>query len=509
MENNPKKCSLENHSDKLANTYCKVCSIYMCKKCERNHSELFKNHNPILLDKNINILSDDICKENGHLMQANYFCNSHKIYCCDLCISKIKTEKNGKHADCEVITVEEIKNKKIREFNEKIINLEKNNIILKNILEEMKIFMEKMNDKKEKIKLKIQKIFTEIRNALNNREDEIFEEIDKRFDDIYFTEDFYNENKKLNYQTKLYLEKNKNINLKINDIFSLINEIEQLSNNYTSINNKITELNILSNKCKNYETEIEFKPNSGGVGALLKEIRNFGDLYINENHNQKIYKCFKTYSEDNEVLLISNQKYQIMNNLLKFNERIKKIHIFHPDFIIPKLLYEDINKYKIIIYDFQDCEYKINLNNHENIQKYIENGGNIILTHDKIRDYMKLLNAKYTKGKNLRVEKAKILNNAHPVFKSHYDLDLKINQIINIDTTHRPPIEFLNKEEYSKELLIELEDGEHGEYLVIKEIGKGKLIYWNAGHLYYERCNPNLLEIEQRLFMNFIYWICN
>ena len=109
MENNPKKCSLENHSDKLANTYCKVCSIYMCKKCERNHSELFKNHNPILLDKNINILSDDISKENGHLMQANYFCNSHKIYCCDLCISKIKTEKNGKHADCEVITVEEIK----------------------------------------------------------------------------------------------------------------------------------------------------------------------------------------------------------------------------------------------------------------------------------------------------------------------------------------------------------------------------------------------------------------
>ena len=42
----------------------------------------------------------------------------------------------------------------------------------------------KINEEKERIKIKIQKIFTEIRNAINLREDELFEEIDKIFDEI-------------------------------------------------------------------------------------------------------------------------------------------------------------------------------------------------------------------------------------------------------------------------------------------------------------------------------------
>ena len=57
--------------------------------------------------------------------------------------------------------------------------------------------------------------------------------------------------------------------------------------------------------------------------------------------------------------------------------------------------------------------------------------------------------------------------------------------------------------EYYKDLLIELDDNKHGEYLLIKKNGKGNLIFWNAGHSY------DLTEVEQKLFMNFIHWICD
>ena len=122
---------------------------------------------------------------------------------------------------------------------------------------------------------------------------------------------------------------------------------------------------------------------------------------------------------------------------------------------------------------------------------------------------MQLLNVKWTKRDCNRVKKAKIINSNHPIFKSHYYLKLKNNDLIDIDTTHSEPIGFINKKEYNKEILIELEDGFKGVYLLIKEIGKGKLIYWNAGHLYKEGENPHMPDIEQKLFMNLIYWICD
>ena len=39
----------------------------------------------------------------------------------------------------------------------------------------------------------------------------------------------------------------------------------------------------------------------------------------------------------------------MLHNLLKLNERINNISIFPPEFIIPRLIYEDTNKYKIIM----------------------------------------------------------------------------------------------------------------------------------------------------------------
>ena len=50
--------------------------------------------------------------------------------------------------------------------------------------------------------------------------------------------------------------------------------------------------------------------------------------------------------------------------------------------------------------------------------------------------------------------------------------------------THKTDTVFNNKQEYLKNLLIELDDNKQGEYLLIREIWQGKLILWNDGHSY-------------------------
>ena len=456
MEINKKKCSLETHSEKEAIIYCKFCSIYMCKKCEINHSELFKNHNIIQLNNNTNEIFDDFCQEENHKTKLIYYCKTHKILCCPLCISKIKTKNDGKHADCEINLIENME----KDFKEKINNLENKNKIFSDILKEMENMIDKITDKKEKVKKTVLKIFTEIRNALNNREDEIYEEIDKRFNGYYYNENIINENKIINNEIKAYLDKIKKINIITN-----INELDILNKNIDNIENKIKDLSTLKEKGNKNNIEMEFKPGLVGVGNMLKKIRNFGDIYINENNDLKIIKCFKSINEDNNILLISNQKYPMINNLLRLNKKINNITIFSPDFIIPKLTYQNINEYKIIIYDLSDGGYGIKTNINEDIKQYLENGGNIIITHDHWTlqnpqgDYAPLLNAKLIPHKYVIVGKAKILNNNHPIFKSYYNLNLQNNSEIDIAQTHKTDTEYNNNEEYLKDLLIELNDG--------------------------------------------------
>ena len=49
----------------------------------------------------------------------------------------------------------------------------------------MKKIFEKIDKNKEELKMQIQKIFTTVRNAINEREDQLLSEIDKLFNDIF------------------------------------------------------------------------------------------------------------------------------------------------------------------------------------------------------------------------------------------------------------------------------------------------------------------------------------
>ena len=59
---NKKKCSLKKHENDDADNFCQEFQIYMCKKYENLHSELFPNHHKYILDKDIEKLFTGFCK---------------------------------------------------------------------------------------------------------------------------------------------------------------------------------------------------------------------------------------------------------------------------------------------------------------------------------------------------------------------------------------------------------------------------------------------------------------
>ena len=178
MENQKKKCSMLKHLDSNSITYCQECKIYLCNKCQIQHSELFINHTLGNLDKEIFI---DICKQIGHNDKLEFYCKNHNTLCCLACLCKIKVKGYGQHSDCNYCFINDIKDEKKLKLKENITLLEDlSNKFEKNIKELKKIFEE--NDRnREELKLKIQKIFTNIRNSLNEKEDKLLMEVDEKF----------------------------------------------------------------------------------------------------------------------------------------------------------------------------------------------------------------------------------------------------------------------------------------------------------------------------------------
>ena len=66
MEKKKQKCSLEEHNELDATNFCPKCEIYICNKCEKYHSSLFRNHQLFSLDKDINEIFTGFCKIENH-----------------------------------------------------------------------------------------------------------------------------------------------------------------------------------------------------------------------------------------------------------------------------------------------------------------------------------------------------------------------------------------------------------------------------------------------------------
>ena len=256
----------------------------MCKKCEKYHLDYLPNHKPLSLDEDIAKAFTGFCKtENHHQIELDFYCKNHNELCCAKCITKIRRKGNGQHTDCEVYNIEDIINEKKNNLKSNIKILEDLSNSLKSSIAELKTIVEKISKSKEDIKLDIQKIFTKIRNAVNNREDELLLEVDKQFEKYYFNENIIKESEKLPNKINTSLEKGKLIDKewdKINKLNSLINDCINIENDIKIIN----DVNEKIKKCNSFNFKIIFNQGTQ-ENSILQSIKEFGIINHEDNNN--------------------------------------------------------------------------------------------------------------------------------------------------------------------------------------------------------------------------------
>ena len=324
MENQKKKkCLYKEHKEIDAISYCAECKIYMCNKCS-NHHQGYENHHQFNLDKerDDNQIFIDICKEENHPLKLEYFCKNHNILCCAACIAKMEGKGNGKHKDCDIYFIENIKDEKKNKLKDNIKYLEDLSKNIENSINELRVIFEKINKNKEELKLKVQKIFTKIRNALNEREDELLLEVDNQYNDIFCNEDIIKNSEKLPNTIKISLEKGKLINNEWKDI----NNLSSIINDCINIENNIKYINIINDNVKkcnvNNSTKIEFIPEDESINTFIQNIKNFGKIY-----NMFNFICDSKILKNKDDL---NKFYQLISNHIKITS-IKLIYCLTKD----------------------------------------------------------------------------------------------------------------------------------------------------------------------------------
>ena len=279
MENQINKCTFKDHEETDAICYCVECKINMCNKCENLHSKLFNNHHTYKSDKDINEIFTGICKEKEHNEQLEFFCKTHNTLCCTSCLCKIKKKGKGQHKYCDVVIIEEIQEEKKKKLKENIKSLEELSNNLFESIKQLKNIFENIKKDKENLKLNIQKVFTNIRNTVNEREDEILLELDKIYDNAYFKEDIIKESEKLPNIVKLSLEKGKSME----ETWNNENKLSLLINDCINIENNVKNINRINENIKKYnfnKLKIKFEPENDKklLSKFLDNLKIFGKI---------------------------------------------------------------------------------------------------------------------------------------------------------------------------------------------------------------------------------------
>jgi hypothetical protein len=154
MEKKKIYCSSKKHQEDEAISYCQICKLYLCSKCEKYHSELFESHNQSRIDNNFTETFTGFCSIKNHFEKLEFFCKNHNQLCCGLCITKIKGKKYGEHADCDVCFIENIKEEKKSKLKDNIQVLEDLSKSFNESIEKLKTVFEQINMSKEELKFR-------------------------------------------------------------------------------------------------------------------------------------------------------------------------------------------------------------------------------------------------------------------------------------------------------------------------------------------------------------------
>lgn len=329
MNPNMNYCSYEDHSNIEAVYYCMECKDFMCNKCNNFHSKrsTLKDHHVFSLEKNKNIseIFTGFCKEEKHTDKLEYFCKTHNQLCCSGCIAKKKLNNKGQHSDCQIFSLEEIKECKENILIENVKNLEKLLNEVGTLMNEMKSFFEKVNKDKEELKMNVLKIFTKIRTLINTREDEVLLNIDEFFDEYtkgIKTNEIDKYPKKITNilsQGKDTIDKWKNEELNL-----LINNCIKIENNLSSIND--IEKNLKKSR-EEMSSNIKFEPpEENYIKECIDNLTKFGSIFktkkklnlnlnkINDNEGKTVNINIRSTNEETNGLSIhltnfSNKEY--------------------------------------------------------------------------------------------------------------------------------------------------------------------------------------------------------
>ena len=214
-----------------------------------------------------------------------------------------------------------------------------------------------------------------------------------------------------------------------------------------------------------------------------------------KNNKKKIYLI--TDRKSNDILL----------NLLKEASFVSEVRIGSPN-IIPELTESFLSLFDCFIYDLKDAGFGIDTNKEKEIRNYIENdGGSFLVTHDHW-DYCKgpldLIGLEYDNN-NPYIYSDKAKEENHPqrpdIYNSYHNLTY--SNTFNISRTHKSNHKI--KENTSAKVVMTLytekANNNIQDYLVINEVGKGRIAYWAAGH------SNTISDEEKKIFINIVAWL--
>ena len=187
----------------------------------------------------------------------------------------IRKKKEEQKEKIDKINMEKEDNQTIKEKLKKNIKyLEELSQNLQRSINELKNIFETIDENKQKLKLKIIKVFDTFRKAINKREKEILLQVDKKCEELFFSEDLIKESEKLPDKIKISLERKNIPENEWNDKKQLVIECIKTEKNIRDIKNlkKCTELKDL---------EITFDPKKEEIDKVLEAIQNFGIIYYN------------------------------------------------------------------------------------------------------------------------------------------------------------------------------------------------------------------------------------
>ena len=329
-----KKCSSKKHSEIDSIWYCQECKVYMCNKCSNLHSELFDNHHKYDLIKEKENLFINLCTENEHKLDLQFYCKTHNQLCCLGCISKIKRKGFGLHSDCDIFFIDEIKDEKRNILKENLKILENYSTNIESSMSEIKKIIEKINETREEIKIKISKTFTKIRNALNEREDKLLLDVDNIFAHSSVNEKTLKLFEKLPNEIKTSLDKGKQIENEFNNnedkkVNFFINECIKIENNIKNIQLMNESIKKLNGK----EIKVKFKPEEENIlNIFIEEINKFGEIIEDKFYISNLNSLItKNNTEYNNLIRIwiepyKNIKAELLFRLTRDGENISKFH---------------------------------------------------------------------------------------------------------------------------------------------------------------------------------------